>query len=207
MKKLLIFTVIALIGFVPVNAQDINFGAKAGVNFASITGDDTDGLSSRTSIHAGLVAEIVISEKFSFQPELLYSSQGADYKESEGYDGSYQLDYLNIPLMAKFYVGDGFSLEAGPQVGFCMSANEDFTFSSVGQKSVAQKSVAEKEDISEFVKDFDFGINVGVGYKMESGLNFGARYSLGLANIWDGEESDDFTNHNSVMQVFLGFFF
>ncbi len=207
MKKLLIFTVIALIGFVPVNAQDINFGAKAGVNFASITGDDTDGLSSRTSIHAGLVAEIVISEKFSFQPELLYSSQGADYKESEGYDGSYQLDYLNIPLMAKFYVGDGFSLEAGPQVGFCMSANEDFTFSSVGQKSVAQKSVAEKEDISEFVKDFDFGINVGVGYKMESGLNFGARYSLGLANIWDGEESNDFTNHNSVMQVFLGFFF
>ena len=202
MKKLLIFMIIAFIGFVPVNAQDVNFGAKAGVNLASITGDETDGLSSRTSFHLGLVAEIAISETFSFQPELLYSAQGADYSESEGYDGSYQLDYINIPLMAKFYVGEGFSLEAGPQVGFCMSANEDFTFS-----SVAQKSVAEKEDISEFVKDFDFGVNVGVGYKMESGLNFGARYSLGLANIWDGEESDDFTNHNSVMQVFLGFFF
>jgi len=76
MKKLIIFTAIVLFGFTNVNAQDINFGAKAGVNFASLTGDETDDLDMRTSLHVGIVSEIVISETFSFQPELLYSAQG-----------------------------------------------------------------------------------------------------------------------------------
>ena len=93
MKKFLIFTVIAFFGFALMNAQDINFGAKAGVNFASITGDDTDDLDMRTSLHVGVVAEIVISETFSFQPELLYSAQGA--KESiENVDLTFKVDYL-----------------------------------------------------------------------------------------------------------------
>ena len=107
MKKLLIFTVIAIFGFSSINAQNVNFGAKAGVNFATITGDMVDSFDSRTAFHVGFVAEIVISETFSFQPELLYSAQGADYSEEgfEAFEGTVTLDYLNVPLMAKFYVG------------------------------------------------------------------------------------------------------
>ena len=142
MKKLLIFTMIALFGFVPVNAQDINFGAKAGVNFASITGDDTSELDGKTSFHLGVVAEIVISEKFSFQPELLYSAQGATLSEFD-IDVDLNLDYLNLPLIAKFYVGEGFSLEAGPQVGFLLSA----------KVKASGEGESEEEDIKDIVKE------------------------------------------------------
>ncbi len=197
MKKLLIFTVIALFGFLPVKAQDINFGAKAGVNFASITGDMVDSFDSRTAFHVGFVAEIVISETFSFQPELLYSAQGADYSEEgfEAFEGTVTLDYLNVPLMAKFYVGEGFSLEAGPQIGLLLSAKDDYGDG--------------EEDIKEYVKGTDFGVNLGVGYKMESGLNFSARYNLGLSNDLDVDdfESEGAEYKNSVIQVSVGYFF
>ncbi|WAC02882.1 hypothetical protein N7U66_04435 [Lacinutrix neustonica] len=67
MKKLLFTAAIVALGFTTVNAQEVKFGAKAGVNLATIGGDaeDVDGL---TSFHVGGVAEIMVSEKFSVQP-------------------------------------------------------------------------------------------------------------------------------------------
>lgn len=191
MKKVFLVFAIVTLGFT-VNAQEVTFGVKAGLNLASIAGDDTDGLDSRTSFHVGGVAEISISEKFSVQPELLYSAQGA--KESfEGIDIEVNLDYINLPIIAKYYVSEGFSLEAGPQVGFLMSAKA--------------KAEGQSEDLKDFVKGIDFGLNFGVGYKLDSGLNFGARYNLGLSNINDGEGSDEFKNQNSVIQFSVGYFF
>lgn len=193
MKKLLFFTAIVLFGFTYVSAQDINFGAKAGVNFTTITGDDLDSFSSRTAFHLGFVAEIGITETFSFQPELLYSAQGSDYSE-DSFEGSLKVDYLNLPLMAKFYVAEGFSLEAGPQVGFLLSAKDVYD--------------DEEDDWSDITKGIDFGLNFGVGYKLESGLNFGARYNLGLSDMNDDPDSQaDSAFKNSVVQAYVGFFF
>ena len=191
MKKLLLCAAVAAFGLVSMNAQEVKFGAKAGVNFATVTGDDTDGVDSRTSFHVGGVAEIMVSDKFSVQPELLYSSQG--YSFNDGFDIDIMLDYINIPVMAKFYVADNLSLEAGPQVGFLVSAKG--------------KAQGETEDIKDFVKGMDFGLNIGLGYKMETGLNFGARYNLGLSNINDGEGSDEFKNQNGVFQISIGYMF
>jgi hypothetical protein len=170
----------------------VAFGAKAGLNLATITGDETDGLDSRTAFHLGVVAEISVSEKFSVQPELLYSAQGAS-DSFEGIDVDLKIDYINLPVMAKFYVAEGFSLEAGPRVGFLLSAKGEG-----GGESI---------DFKDETKGIDFGVNLGVGYKLESGLNFGARYNLGLSNINDGEDSDDFKNQNSVFQLSVGYFF
>ena len=75
MKKILLVTVIAVLGLTNVNAQEIKFGAKGGLNFASIGGDNTGDVDPVTAFNFGLVAEIPISEKFSFQPELMYSGQ------------------------------------------------------------------------------------------------------------------------------------
>lgn len=214
MKKLFIITAIVLFGFTNVNAQDINFGAKAGVNFASISGDDTDDLDGRTSFHVGIVAEIVISDKFSVQPELLYSSQGATSEDSYTEvginikeEGTVKLDYINLPIMAKFYVGEGFSLEAGPQIGFLMNSEFEMKFTASG--AGVSESLSETEDLKDHLKGIDFGLNFGVGYKMENGLNFGARYNLGLSDANDDPEffDTDSSFKNSVIQAYVGFFF
>ena len=211
MKKLLLMTAVAVFGFSNINAQEVKFGAKAGVNFATLGGDveDADGI---TSFHVGAVAEISISEKFSVQPELLYSAQGADNEDSYsefGYSISektkIKLDYLNIPIMAKYYVAEGFSIEAGPQIGILLSANGEYEYKESYEGETFTDS--DDEDIKDNFKGIDFGFNVGVGYKMDSGLNFSARYNLGLANINDTEDSDDWTINNNVLQLSLGFMF
>jgi len=85
MKKLFL-AAFAVFAFTSMNAQEVKFGAKAGVNLATLGGDaeDVDG---RTSFHVGGVAEIIISEKFSVQPELLFSSVGVKEEYSESFGG------------------------------------------------------------------------------------------------------------------------
>lgn len=73
MKKLILLVAIALFTF-NVNAQGVDFGVKAGANFASIGGDDTDDFGTRTSFHFGVTAGISVSDNFSVQPELVYSA-------------------------------------------------------------------------------------------------------------------------------------
>jgi hypothetical protein len=67
MKKLMLLVVVALIGF-NANAQGVDFGLKAGVNFANIGGDDTDDFSARTAFHFGVTAGIPVSDNFSVHP-------------------------------------------------------------------------------------------------------------------------------------------
>ncbi len=173
-------------------SQDINFGVKGGVNFASLTGD-TSGLETRTAFHFGIVAEVQISDKFAFQPELLYSSQGA--KDSE-FDEELKTNYLNIPLMAKYYVAENISIEAGPQIGLLLSAKTEI-------------DGADDEDIKFRFRDVDFGFNFGLGYKLGSGLNFGLRYNLGISNIVNEVEAfvTDNKINNSVFQISIGYLF
>lgn len=186
MKKLFLVTAIAVSVLSNVNAQDIKFGAKAGLNFAFITGDNTEDLKPNTDFHFGVMAEFKISDKFSLQPELIYSGQGADINiESEG---SITLNYLNLPLIGKYYFTEKLSLEAGPQIGYLLSTKGGTL------------------NYKDLLKPIDFGVNFGVGYKLDNGLNFSARYNLGLSDINDVDGFTD-KNRNGVVQLSVGFFF
>lgn len=212
MKKVLLIAAVAVFGLTSVQAQEISFGAKAGLNLANLGGDveDTD---MKMGLHIGGVVEIPISDQFSFAPELLFSMQGAKVEGTEtetffgqtityDYEAKTNLNYLNLPLMAKFYVAEGFSLEAGPQVGFLLSAKEE------GEVTASALGMSETESFSEDIKDelesIDFGLNFGVGFKMDSGLFFQGRYNLGLANL-TGE--DEYKINNQVIQFSVGFMF
>ncbi len=153
-------------------ADDVRFGPKAGVTFTNITGDgDNDG---KTGFFVGGFADISISEKFHVQPEVLYSSEGAD-------DAS--IDYIRIPIMAKYYVSEGFNLMAGPNIGFKVATENDF--------------------VDEATKSTDFGLGLGAAYDLPMGLIIEARYNLGLANISDGGGDAK----NTGFQIGLGYKF
>ncbi len=188
MKKYVFITLVLAFVFSSSNAQDLTFGAKAGANFATL-GGDFDNAETRTSIHLGGVLEVSISDVFSVQPEILYSSQGAGSDLDD--DDVLKLDYINIPILAKYYVVDNLSIEAGPQIGFLLSAEVE--------------EGGDTEDIKDITKSTDIGLNFGLGYKLDSGLNFGARYYFG-SDINDIEEDSDKIT-NSVFQLFVGYFF
>jgi len=182
MKKFLLLAVVTVLGLTNVNAQEIKFGAKGGLNFASVTGDDTEDIDLVTSFNFGVLSEIPVSDKFSFQPELMYSGQGYSFNEN-----TIALSYLNLPLMGKYYITKGLSVEAGPQIGYLFSAENEDT------------------DVKDSFNSFDFGVNFGLGYKLDNGLNFGARYNLGLTDINDLDNSSS-KNKNGVFQLSVGYF-
>ncbi|WP_274476178.1 porin family protein [Mangrovimonas aestuarii] len=207
MKKLLLSAAMVAFGL-SVNAQEFQFGAKAGGNFANVGGEGAEDLSMRTAFHVGGVAEIKFNDKFSLQPELLYSAQGAksessyeDFGMTVKEETKLNLDYLNVPIMGKYYLMEGFSVEAGPQIGMLLSAKADIEASAGGE------SVSEEYDLKDEMSTIDFGVNFGLGYKLDNGLAFGARYNLGLSNINDFEGSDDFKNNNGVIQASVGYMF
>ena len=166
MKKLLILAVI-LFGFVATsNAQGVHLGFKAGVNFADVTGDfDADG---RTGYHIGGVLDLSLSDKFSVQPEVIYSAQGTDDTD---------IDYLNIPVLAKIKITEYFDIHAGPQFGFVV--NDDF-------------EAGEPES-------FDFSGAVGVGAQFSS-FFAQLRYNIGVTDI-----VNDVDTKNAVFQVSVGY--
>lgn len=217
MKKLFLTATLAVLGFTTMNAQEVKFGAKAGLNIASLKSDTNEfkDLDSKTSYHVGVMAELKISDKFAVQPELLFSSQGAKKDQSSELVGvkttteaTWDFNYLNLPVMAKYYVTDGLSLEAGPQIGFLMSAEAKQKTTISGGSINTENEV--KEDLKDTTKSVDFGLNFGAGYKLGSGLSIGARYNLGLSNMVDSGNEDvdnDVKIKNGVIQVSVGYFF
>lgn len=175
MKKLLL-SVVAVMAFgyaAQAQSDEMKFGVKAGANFTNFGGDveDTDG---KTGFYVGGLVDLPISGNFHVQPELMYSSEGAD---------DLGIDYLRIPVMAKYYVMEGLSLQAGPEIAFKVSADDL---------------------IDEGTKSMDFGLGAGAAYELPMGLFFDVRYNLGLSDI-----SDDgpFEIKNTGFQVGAGWRF
>ncbi|MES2544405.1 MAG: porin family protein [Bacteroidota bacterium] len=186
MKKL-IFTVAAVCAFGFANAQDdsMSFGVKGGVNMASVDAEDTGSL---ISFHVGGFAEFMLTEKFAIQPELTYSGQGA---KVEGFGGDYNLNlnYLNLPIMAKYFVTEDLSIELGPQIGFLMSAKAD------------------GEDAKDDFNTTDFGLNLGVGFNLNENMVLGLRYNMGLTELEKEVAAGAEGTKQSVLQVSFGYKF
>lgn len=206
MKKILLFAAFAAFALTDGYSQELRIGAKAGVNFASLGGDETDDLDGKTGFHIGGLVEIPITEKFAVQPELLYSAVGAKYEESEeflgetySYEEKLKLDYITIPIMAKYYIIEGLSVELGPQIGILVSAKAEYEASGGGE------SESDEEDVKEFYNSLDLGAGLGASYRLPMGVFFSARYVLGFSNIY--EDSGDFKNQNNVIQLSAGYSF
>ena len=192
MKKI-ILTSLLTFAFGFTNAQNAKFGIKGGLNVANQSnpggGEIVDfNTSSLIGFHIGGFVEIKISDKFSIQPELLYSAQGGklNFTVLTSIDGDpnsvpeyvntevvNNLSYINIPVMFKYYVIEKFSLELGPQLGILVDSKRKMTNTNNGQTF---------EDSYNY-DSIDYGLNLGAGYDITDSLTTGIRYSLGLYDI------------------------
>lgn len=185
MKKILLFVAVATLSFTAVQSQSVRFGAKAGVNFSSVNGDDLD-VDGVTGFQVGAVAKIGFTELLALQPEILFSAQG--YSED---DAQVRLGYIILPVMADFTIVEGLSLQGGPQFGFNVVSGYKF----------------DGEDWEEFEDDqtpetFDLGVGIGAQYVLPINLFFQARYVIGISDI-----DKDAKSKNSVISLSAGYFF
>ena len=166
-----------------INAQEedkINIGAKAGLNYSDfILGKEFPSnfpgtYKARLGFHVGAYANIPISNKIYFKPELLYSLQGADYEvllnsfdEPDGFNGVYKTTIkehlIILPLMIDYYIVNSFNLEFGPQLGYVLDTN-----------------IANNSSYSGSKEDVDVSLNFGVGVNFAKSYRVGLRYNYGV---------------------------
>ena len=181
MKKLIVAVITLFIGTTAFS-QEIDLGIKAGANFANIS--DVDNLSSKTGFQAGIFAGIKFTDKVGVQADVLYSQQGAEFDF-----GKFDVNYINIPIVLKYYLVQGLNVQAGPQFGFIL--DDDIYEMQNGGPSI--KANAEKSDVS--------GI-VGAGYDFPFGIRLDARYNFGFTDVLKDGKSK-----NNVFSVALGYSF
>jgi len=180
----------------------IRIGLKAGVNFSNpiVSPEPFNFMKGRTDFHAGVFAEMPISERFAIQPELLYSRQGFSLGGNDL--GSVNLHYLSLPILAKINLAGGLSLLAGPQVSYLTNARVGVlnNLFSVSYDGAFQK--------------IDASLVAGLQYDLPGGLTLGGRYTYGLNNInkdFDFNEQTSFNDYfrlrNAVAQVSIGYKF
>lgn len=218
-KKLILAVLLAFSPVATTVAQEMQWGLKAGYNLSSLTGaPESVEVSYRSGFHLGALAELGLSEKFSLQPELLYSHEGANSSfgfQREGFalsgNEKARLGYLNLPVMAKYFVTNALSLEAGPQLGYLLSAEIDFEYSSTIMGEGFRDSGT--QDLIDEANRFAFGLNFGLGYEFNSNLFAQARFHLGLTPIMEDDPSEDDPvvnlndNKNKGFQFSLGYKF
>ena len=190
MKKTMILAATVLFSFGASAQMKAHFGVKAGVNASELHVKDSEVKGdTKIGFHAGALAHIHSDgSQFAFQPEVLYSLEGAKYN-SGGIKSTTDLHFVNVPLLAQYMFDNGFRIEAGPQVNFLLAAK--------------QKVDGNTNDIKDGYKTASLSLPVGIGYLTQSGLGFDARYSFGLSQL--NENGNKLTGNNFQFGIFWQF--
>ena len=180
MKKIVQRCLVVLFFIQMSYAQSVQFGIKAGANYANVTGSKIN-TNAIINYHAGIVAKIGLTKGLSFQPELLYTTQGASYETALA-DYKYELGYIVVPAMLQIHLSKSITLDMGPQVGFLLNEKNNFD---------VQKS-----------NTFDASANAGLGLKITNSIFAQARYCVGLTKLQPNSDIK-----NNVVQLSLGILF
>ena len=198
MKKIMMIAAMMLLSvgaFAQNEVGQFTLKPMAGVNLATLTKTDDSKL--RVGLAAGVEAEYGIAENFSLSLGALYSMQGVKFTEKGSgatLDVTYKLDYINIPVLANYYLFKGFAIKAGIQPAFKASAKVKAELSS------GSASVKDSETL-DGVKGFALSIPFGLSYEYESFV-LDARYNLGVTKAFDAGDSK-----NSWFMFTLGYKF
>ena len=200
MKKFLLAAVIMLAStnvFAQYSAG--SFTVQPRIGFSAADFNNTDDTKARVGLVVGPEFEYFVTDKFSLAGGVLYSQQGAEIKNL---DVTWEIDYLNIPVTANFYVLKGLALKAGIQPGFLVTkkAKYDGTLTAVVADESASKPYTESVTISD-AKGFAFAIPVGLSYEYANFV-LDARYNIGVTKA-----IKEYDCRHSVFSFTLGYKF
>ncbi|CAL2082189.1 porin family protein [Tenacibaculum sp. 190524A02b] len=228
MKKVLLLCAVLSVNYI--FSQEIKYGIKGGINSSnfsqkhtSFTGFSPGYISGgKVGFQAGFFVEIPLSEKFSLQPELIYSrlrgnntkslqlmSSAGDFTTGH-LKGVEKYSFLELPIMLKYNIFKKFNLEFGPQLQYTLAARVDEDLYVEGEK-VQQfggydfEKNSSRSILGEFSK-LNFGLNFGASYDINKNIFIQGRYNLGLTKFNESFR-ESFSLKNSNVQISLGYRF
>ncbi len=183
MKKVFVLIAAAIVSMSAM--AQVQFGGKVGFDMTNFWGSNVEhGM--KPGYQVGLMMEYKFSPKFAIAPEVVFAAQGGKSKalafdinkhgiELAATDIKYNTNYINVPLMLKFYATPNFSIDLGPQVGFNVYSK------------VTAKGVDDAIDFKDATNAVDFGIGMGGTYNLTENAFVQARYTMGLTKVFKDE--------------------
>lgn len=179
-----------------VDIPKFSLGAKAGLNVSNFSSRGGNSLIPQIGFHIGIAGEIKASRIFAVAPEIVFSTQGAKEKV-ENTKITMASNYLNIPVMARFYVIDALSLEVGPQFGFAVGMN--------AKVKDGNREFEHKLKSGDDYNVFDFMVGLGLTYNYKHKFITSVRWNYGLTDVLKGNDIP--SNKNSLFQLSVGYNF
>ena len=194
MKKLL-FLSLALIFALKVHAQlftignyDVGFlylGPKIGVGGSWMTNTATTGSETSTLLgyQFGVVGKMGFTERFSIQPELLYSKKGVKQVLTNGGESESIASYLGIPILAKLSVIQFQNVKlhgsGGIYTNVTLSSKSRYTFDEFEESYHIDRTNYK-------AVDFGFSFGGGLEYETEKGIIIGELlFEHGTVDIYE----------------------
>ena len=223
---------IPTIGFSQLNMsvpqpENLEFGIQGGLNISTLN-NLPQGVTatSNTGFHIGAFMNFPMSRDFDMQIGFNYTQLGGTVTESEsGYDSvsigttnalanisvtqssKITYGYLEIPVNFVHKFGEGWNVHFGAYVGFLLSDKEQIagteTIAVPGYGTqIARGDTSTNTTVGD--NRIDFGINLGIGYTMQSGLGINFTYSFGLTNIVQAQSGFDAISGQSFSSPAFG---
>ncbi len=163
-------------------AQQARAGIKGGINVSNLYVNNVDDENSRIGFHIGLYGQMPITQLFAIQPELNYSTKGTKtvYNGAINQSVKFNLDYLDLPLLAVFKLGKVAEIQLGAYGGYLVNANVK-TEGDIGDGT--------RELNRDNFNKFDYGLVGGLGLNFGQ-LQVGARYNYGLQKVANSDGAD-----------------
>jgi len=191
---LLLLTVMTL-GWTNRADAQARMGVKGGLNVSNLYVDNVDDENARFGFNVGVYGQVLSSDVFALQPELLFSTKGSK-NEILGETVKFNLNYLDLPVLAVIKLGESAEIHVGPYFSYLLNANVDVEGGSTYEP--------DKDDFNAF----DVGLSGGLGLNFGA-IQVGARYNYGLSEIADSNPAKlalgDAKNSNA--QLFVAFNF
>ena len=169
MKKIVLILMLAIVSMGIASAQhemkSLSLQPKIGLNLSKLTNHFDSNF--KPGVVVGVETEWQSKAKFGWSVGLLYSQQGTKYALGE-FKYTYNYNYINVPVLANFYVARNLALKTGLQFGFNVS--NGYTIEGPGSKE-------NRNDPD--VKAVEASIPLGVSYEFNQFV-VEARYNLGL---------------------------
>ncbi|MDX5338425.1 MAG: PorT family protein [Cyclobacteriaceae bacterium] len=192
MKKILVFLLASAFGISFASAQS-SVGFRGGVNMFNFGGSDVseNSYTNRVGFHAGVYADLMSESAISIEPGIFYSVKGT--QNDDAINSRAILNYVDIPVLFRLRVGEGFNVFAGPQFSFLSGSKFEGDF---GDSTVSLDT--------DSIKDNDSAIVFGLGYNLPKGFNIQGSYDYGLTPIFKNSDADVY---NRGFKVSLGYSF
>ncbi|MEO8590803.1 MAG: outer membrane beta-barrel protein [Flavobacteriales bacterium] len=180
--------------FVPLLLANVAFPQASGLGIKGgpLLSDTHSGASRSDKLPGatiGLYFPLHAGTRLELQPEFMLTALGAAYEGSDGEISSVRTVYAQVPIAMKLFLSNAVNFHAGVQGGRLLFA-EQYTPNGTS-------------DLRDSYSKMDWGVIIGGGVDLRSGVDFMLRYYSGMAPVLLNDES--LFPRNRSMQFTIGY--